>query len=146
MVRVHSGLPYLPHRNPASVLQRPPLAGSKYNPYMGSELMSQHPAFDRGSLVVLSLNSPREKFWGALMSLSVSGVTLRGITLESLDDFAHQLKSGELADPALVFFPMHRVDRIELDSRSGEVPSVAERFLSKSGLNAIEVFCGEVSE
>ena len=100
--------------------------------------------FERGALVVVSLNSPREKFWGGLLSLTVAGVSLRGITLESLDDFARQLKIGELADPGLVFFPMHRVERIELDTRSGEVPSLAERFLAKSGLNAIEVFCREV--
>ncbi len=78
--------------------------------------------------------------------MSVAGVTLRGITLEALDDFARQLKIGDSADPGLVFFPMHRVERIELDIRSGDVPSLAERFFTKSGLHAIEVFCREVSE
>ena len=78
--------------------------------------------------------------------MSVAGVSLRGITLEALDDFARQLKNGESADPALVFFPMHRVERIELDSRNGDIPSVADRFLTKSGLHAIEIFCREVGE
>jgi len=102
--------------------------------------------FDPGSLVVVSLSSPREKFWGALLSLSSAGISIRGITLEALDDFARQLRSGDPADPGLVFFPMHRVERIELDARSGEVPSLAERFLAKSGVSAIEVFCREVVE
>lgn len=102
--------------------------------------------FDPGALVVLSLNSPREKFWGALLSLSVAGICLRGITLEALDDFARQLKMGDSADPGLVFFPMHRVEKIELDTRSGDVPSLAERFYAKSGFSAIEVFCREVHE
>jgi hypothetical protein len=39
---------------------------------------------------------------------------------------------------------MHRVERIELDARDGEVPSLSERFLGKSGHNAIEVFYREV--
>jgi len=78
--------------------------------------------------------------------MSVAGVSLRGITLEALDDFARQLKNGESADPALVFFPMHRVERIELDSRNGDIPSVADRFLTKSGRHAIEIFCREVGE
>lgn len=108
--------------------------------------MLSRPPFEPGALVIVSLNSPREKFWGALLSISVAGVTLRGITLEALDDFARQLKAGDCADPGLVFFPMHRVERIELDTRSGDVPSLAERFLAKSGLNAIEVFCREVCE
>ncbi len=102
--------------------------------------------FEPGALVIVSLNSPREKFWGGLVSMSVAGIAVRGITLEALDDFARQLKAGDAADPGLVFFPMHRVERIELDSRSGDVPSLAERFLSKSGLSAIEVFCPEVKE
>lgn len=108
--------------------------------------MTQQPPFESGSLVVVSLNSPREKFWGALLSMSVAGISLRGITLDALDDFARQLKVGDSADPGLVFFPMHRVERIELDTRNGEVPSLAERFLAKSGLHAIEVFCREVGE
>ncbi len=68
---------------------------------------------------------------------------MRGISLDSLEDFAHQLRSGDSADPAIVFFPMHRVERVEVDLRNGDVPSLAERFLTKSGKHAIEVFCRE---
>ncbi|HEU5400614.1 MAG TPA: hypothetical protein VFU86_04605 [Terriglobales bacterium] len=100
--------------------------------------------FDHGAMVLVTLNSPREKFWGAVLAMTTAGVCIRGISLESLDDFAHQIKNGESADPAVVFFPMHRVERIELDARDGEVPSLSERFLGKSGHNAIEVFYREV--
>jgi len=44
----------------------------------------------------------------------------------------------------VVVLPMKRKERIELDARYGDVPSLAERFLTKSGLNAIEVFYREV--
>ena len=110
---------------------------------MADTLMPGTP-FDYGAMVLVTLNSPREKFWGAVLAMTVSGVTVRGISLESLDDFAHQIKAGENADPAVVFFPMHRVERIELDARYGDVPSLSERFLGKSGHNAIEVFYREV--
>jgi len=136
----------LVHGHPASWLPRDLLPPAQYNRNMSPEPMTQHPPFDPGSLVIVSLNTPREKFWGALLSMSVAGVSLRGITLDALDDFARQLKMGDSADPGLVFFPMHRVERIELDTRNGEVPSLAERFLAKSGLHAIEVFCREVGE
>lgn len=99
--------------------------------------------FDRGAMVLVTLNSPREKFWGAVLAMSVAGVCIRGITLEAFDDFAHQLKAGESADPAVVFFPMHRVERIELDARNGELPSLSERFMGKSGFHAIEIFYRE---
>jgi hypothetical protein len=99
---------------------------------------------DYGAMVLVTLNSPREKFWGAVLAMTVAGVCVRGISLDAFDDFAHQIKIGDNADPALVFFPMHRVERIELDARSGDVPSLSERFLNKSGQNAIEVFFREV--
>jgi hypothetical protein len=110
---------------------------------MAETLMPGAP-LDHGAMVLITLNSPREKFWGAVLSMMVAGVCIRGISLDAFDDFAHQIKTGDNADPALVFFPMHRVERIELDARLGDVPSLSERFLNKSGQSAIEVFFREV--
>lgn len=98
------------------------------------------------ALVLVTLSSPREKFWGALLSLTAAGVSLRGVNLESFDDFAAQLRDGEPADAASVFFPMHRVERIEVDARSGEAPSLAERFETRTGRVASEVLALEVRE
>lgn len=89
--------------------------------------------FARGRIVLVSLNTPREKFWGALLEVSPAGLSLRGIDLNSLEDFARQVKSGEPVTPGAVFFPMHRVERMELDARNGDIPSLCERFFSKTG-------------
>lgn len=89
-----------------------------------------------GSMVLLTLNTPREKFWGILLALDQAGISLRGIDLQSLDDFAALMKSGESAAPSVVFFPMHRIERVELDARNGEIPSLAEQFTAKSGRSA----------
>jgi hypothetical protein len=97
-------------------------------------------AFHSGTIVLVSLSNPREKFWGAVVEISPAGVSLRGMDLNSFDDFAAMLRADELASPALVFFPMHRVERIVLDSRDGEIPSLSERFYSKSGRSAAEIF------
>jgi hypothetical protein len=96
--------------------------------------------FSPGSMVLVTLNSPREKFWGMLLSLDPAGVTLRGIDLHSLDDFAQLVKSGEAATAGVVFFPMHRIERAELDARSGEIPSLAEQFAAKAGKSAASFF------
>jgi hypothetical protein len=90
-------------------------------------------AFTRGAIVLVSLNSPREKFWGMVLELSSPGVSLRGIDLNSFEDFSRQLKAGEAVTPNAVFFPMHRVERIELDARNGEIPSLQSRFALKTG-------------
>ncbi len=96
--------------------------------------------FSPGSLVLVTLNNPREKFWGMVLSLDQAGACLRGIDLCSLDDFSRLVKSGEAASATVVFFPMHRVERIELDARSGEIPSLAEQFAAKAGIEADKFF------
>ena len=95
-------------------------------------------------MVVVTLGNPRDKFWGSILSLTAEGLSLSGVELASFDDVIALLKEGGPLSPGVVFFPMHRVERIELDARYGDVPSLAERFLTKSGLNAIEVFYREV--
>src|SRR5437868_2206513 len=89
--------------------------------------------FAAGTVVVVTLNMPREKFWGALLALSPAGASLRGIDLNSLDDFARQVRDGDQVDANVVFFPMHRIERIESDARNGDIPSLQERFENKAG-------------
>lgn len=89
--------------------------------------------FSEGNVVVVTLNMPREKFWGALLALTPAGASLRGIDLNSLDDFARQIRDGDQVDANIVFFPMHRIERIETDERNGEIPSLQERFENKAG-------------
>jgi hypothetical protein len=47
------------------------------------------------SIVIVSLHTPKEKLWGSLVSMNVSGVTLRGIDLNSFDDFIRQVLDPE---------------------------------------------------
>jgi len=95
---------------------------------------------DINSIVIVSLVSPKEKIWGQLLSLESKGVTVRGIELESFDDFLWQIVNRE--DTAVgmtsVFYPMHRVERITADEPSGSLPSLAERFRRKVGLTIQE--------
>ena len=93
-----------------------------------------------GQLVLVTLQNPREKFWGVILALTPAGVSLRGVDLQSLDDFTQMVKSHEGATPSSVFFPMHRVQRIEVDGRSGELPSLAEQFRAKTGVDINQYF------
>lgn len=93
-------------------------------------------------MVLVTLNAPREKFWGMLLSLDQTGISLRGIDLPSLDDFAQLVKSGEAKAAIQVFFPMHRIERVELDAANGDIPSLAEQFAAKAGRSADRFFQG----
>jgi len=100
----------------------------------------QHVSFQTGRLVLITLASPREKFWGSLLAINAAGISIRGIDLNSYEQTAHAIRSGEPIAPATVFYPMHRVERVELDDTSGDLPSLAERFRGLSGCDAASFF------
>jgi len=89
--------------------------------------------FPPGTMVVVTLGNPREKFWGAILSLAPEGLSLRGVELASFEDLVVMVKEGEPFSPGVVFFPMHRVERMEMDLPDGSLPSLAQRFTAKTG-------------
>jgi hypothetical protein len=88
-------------------------------------------------MVVVTLANPREKFWGAILSLSAQGLSLRGIELASFEDLVVMIKEGEPFSLGMVFFPMHRLERMELDLPDGSIPSLSQRFTTKTGLDPV---------
>ncbi len=87
-------------------------------------------------MVLVTLREPREKFWGAVLEITAAGVAVSGVSLTAFDDFTTQLREGEPVSPAIVFFPMQRVERIELDVSNGEIPSLRQKFQAKCGCPA----------
>jgi hypothetical protein len=93
-----------------------------------------------GTIVLLNLTEPKEKYWGLLLAMGPAGVTLRGIDVALFDDWARQCRSegeGELGVTTL-FVPMHRVEKIFEDARVGSVVSYAERFFEIVGRDVRE--------
>ena len=99
--------------------------------------------FRPGALVVATLSNPREKFWGAILHLSPIGLSLRGVDLSSFDDFISQIRDGEPFAAGVMFFPMHRVERLELDLPEGSIPSLAQRFAGKTGQDPAPILVSE---
>ncbi len=86
------------------------------------------------SVVVVSLNAPREKVWGVLLRVDSSGITVRGIDINSFDDWSRAVARGDDSmGLSTVFFPMHRVERIHLDESVGGIGSFASLFESRVG-------------
>jgi hypothetical protein len=99
--------------------------------------------FRPGVLVIARLANPREKFWGAILHLAAEGVSLRGVDVASFDDLASQIKNGEPFTSGVVFFPMHRVERMELDLPEGNLLSLAQRFAEKTGQDPAPILVSE---
>lgn len=89
--------------------------------------------FRPGALVIATLTNPREKFWGAILHLAGEGLSLRGVDVASFDNLASQIKNGEPFTAGVVFFPMHRLERMELDLPEGNILSLGQRFAEKTG-------------
>lgn len=90
-------------------------------------------------MVVATLGNPREKFWGVVLSLTPEGLSLCGIELASFEDLISIVKESEPFSSSVVFFPMHRVERIELDLPDGAIPSLSQRFTAKTGVEPVEI-------
>jgi hypothetical protein len=91
--------------------------------------------FTKGSPVIAYLHSPREKIWGVLLELSAAGVYLRGIDLNTFDDWTQMIVKGE-RNIGLThqFLPMWRIERVALDEAIDDIPSLADRFATRVGL------------
>jgi hypothetical protein len=90
--------------------------------------------FSPGAVVIATLCNPREKFWGMILALAAEGLSLSGAELASFEDLTVMVRDGEPFTPAVVFFPMHRIERVELDLPDGGLPSLSQRFKAKTGL------------
>lgn len=69
-----------------------------------------------------------------VLALAPEGLSLSGTDLASFDGLAVMVKNGEPFSPVVVFFPMQRVERVELDLPDGSLPSLSQRFFAKTGL------------
>ncbi len=97
---------------------------------------------EKGSIVVLNLQNPREKVLGKLIEITVSGLTVRGIDMNSFNDWLNQFNSdtGEMfICPTTVFYPMHRVVSCYLDEDASSVPSFSTRFFNRTTQKISEV-------
>lgn len=99
--------------------------------------------FERSALIILNLVNPKEKFFGVLSALSPAGVTMRGINLDSFDDWVRQVARDDEPNLDLItmFVPLFRVERIFLDEPSGSIKSYAQRFEDSVG-QPIRTFLG----
>jgi hypothetical protein len=99
-----------------------------------------------GLPVLVNLHSPREKVWGVLSQLTPSGIYLRGIDLNTFEDWVRMIVRGERnIGLSAVFFPMWRVERVALDEPVDDIPSLADRFYARVGLTIDEYLSGPES-
>lgn len=105
-----------------------------------NDAVSNRVRIQGGDPVVLVLHSPREKCWGILDEVNAVGVFLRGLDLNSFDDWVRAVSHDEpfmgLGD---LFFPMWRVERLSRDEAGGGIPSLYEQVEQRTGRTVQEL-------
>jgi hypothetical protein len=95
--------------------------------------------FETGDPVIIVLHTPREKLIGLVGEINAAGIFVRAIELGYFEDWSRAIASGE---PFLqmndYFFPMWRVERITRDEPGGDIPSMSEQFLERTGRELAE--------
>lgn len=76
------------------------------------------------------------------MALTGEGLSISGTDLASFEDFVSTVKEGAAYPFSVIFLPMHRIERIELDLAAGNVPSLSDQFVTKTGLDPAAVLLG----
>jgi hypothetical protein len=113
------------------------------NDAMNQDLNSAR-AIQSGTAVIVVLHTPREKCWGVIDKLNTAGVFLRGLDLNSFEDWVqavvHQEQFVGFGD---IFFPMWRIERISRDESAGGIPSLCEQVERRTGRSIAEVIASE---
>jgi len=87
------------------------------------------------SIVVMNLTAPTQRFFGRLIDLNPSGITVRGVDLDAFDDWMDNIATDEESGvkPTTTFFPLHRVEKMVADEGNGAIPSLSQDFLTRVG-------------
>jgi len=103
------------------------------------------PSIEVGSLVVLHCANPREKHWGLLIHLDGLGVVVRGLDLESVEDWLAQERGGgeTLIAPSTFFVPTHRLVRVDLDESGPVVTGYGDRFSRECNRDVRQALLGD---
>jgi len=107
---------------------------------------NRHTEISHGAVVIAYLQDPKERMFGILFDLNPCGLTIRGLDLAFFDDWMHQEASREEKQitPLTRFYPMHRIQRVELDENIGMIPGLSRRFAQEVGQELIEALSSEL--
>ncbi|NOZ12037.1 MAG: hypothetical protein GXO69_00140 [Acidobacteria bacterium] len=93
---------------------------------------------EKGTIIIVNLQNPREKVIGIIHEIRSSGIVVRGIDVNSFQDWASEVcrnGDGRAICPTTMFLPMHRVVRADKDEDMGTIPSFSTQFKKRTGLS-----------
>ncbi len=90
---------------------------------------------ETGQIIVVYLHSPKERVWGKLEKLSEYGLVIRGLDVNSFEDWCRQVAKGETGmGLTTIMYPTYRIEKIMLDEEVGGLPSMSDKFRELVGI------------
>ena len=93
------------------------------------------------SAVIANLHSPREKIWGILLSINNHGIILRGIDINSFEDWSRAVMNPSINEAiglSTMFIPMIRLEKVIADETTGSLKSFSQKFRDRVGKEVLE--------
>jgi hypothetical protein len=99
---------------------------------------------DPVTVVVVSLQDPREQIWGVLCQIDQRGVAVEGLAIDLFDSWLQAMAAGDDLHQhfSMMFFPMVRVERVLLDRGAPEMPSLDDRVQERLGYSVSHLVKG----
>lgn len=89
-----------------------------------------------GDIIILYLHSPKERIWGQLKSLTNFGLVIKGLDINSFDDWCRQVARKETGiGLTTVFYPTYRIEKIIMDEEVSGMQALRDRFRELSGIS-----------
>ncbi|MBN2135036.1 MAG: hypothetical protein JW737_04855 [Acidobacteria bacterium] len=96
-----------------------------------------------GDIIIVYLQNPKERVWGRLQNINEIGLIIRGLDVNSFEDWARQIARGEEGiGLTTIMFPTYRIEKIIIDEEVGGLPSLKDKFLELVGIS-IENYLSE---
>lgn len=82
-----------------------------------------------GNIIILYLHSPKERIWGQLKSYSGIGIVIKGLDINSFEDWCRQTAKNETGiGLTTVMYPTYRIEKMILDEAIGGMQSMSDKF------------------
>jgi hypothetical protein len=95
----------------------------------------------QGEVVIAYLHTPKERVWGKIIELSEIGLILRGLDINSFEDWCRQVAKGETGiGLSTVMYPTYRIEKILLDEEIGGIPSFSDKFYELTNMTIDNYF------
>jgi hypothetical protein len=96
-----------------------------------------------GEIIIVYLHSPKERIWGQLRNLTDIGLVIKGLDINSFEDWCRQTAKNETGiGLTTAMYPTYRIEKVIVDEQIGGMQSMCDKFKELVG-KSVENYLAE---